>query len=88
MYESSRLKPACYNRPPFKDSVTVQDGWCYEKVRDELGRILRIRMDVMVAIPDPMSKTCQQHGPLGEATLHHGDWDCVGCEWMPKGDLK
>ena len=21
------MKPSCYNRPDFKDAVTVQDGW-------------------------------------------------------------
>ena len=41
------------------------------------------RLPRMVEIPDPMSKTCQQHGPMGEATLHPEKWDCAGCMWKP-----
>lgn len=69
-------KPACYNRPPFKDYLAAPIGWTDDGRRD------------MAYIPDEMSKTCQQHVALGEATLHPLDWDCVGCEWMPEGDLK
>ena len=68
------MKPNCYNRPPFKDTVLVQDGWMWR----EMTRLPR-----MVEIPDPMSKTCQQHGPMGEATLHPEKWDCAGCCWKP-----
>lgn len=63
-------KPACFNRPAFKNTVVVQNGWTDDGRRN------------MVEIVDPMTKTCQQHGPLGEATLH--GWDCAGCAHAPE----
>lgn len=71
--------PNCYNRPPFKDTVEVQDGWSPIYNADGYTRNMK-------TIPDPMSKGCQQHSPLGEATLH--GWDCAGCRWLsrPEGD--
>ena len=64
-------KPRCYNRPPFKPYVAAPIGWTDDGRRD------------MTYIPDEMSKTCHQHGPMGEATLHPERWDCAGCEWKP-----
>lgn len=69
--------PNCYNRPPFKDTVQVQDGWA--SYAPAFGFVTQLRK--MKTIPDPMSKGCQQHGPLGQATLH--GWDCEGCRWKP-----
>lgn len=69
--------PACFNRPPFSDTVAVQDGWCAQL----LPFAGKTRVPRMITIPDPMSKGCQQHGPKGEATLH--GWDCRGCRWKP-----
>lgn len=66
------MKPRCYNRPPFKDTVEVQLGWGPNCTR------------AMAHISDPMSKGCQQHGPLGEATLHPEQWACDGCRWKPE----
>lgn len=66
------MRPRCHNRPPFNDTVQVQDGWNLVG-----GRVLK-------AIPNPMSKGCKQHGPMGEATLHPEQWACDGCEWKPE----
>lgn len=75
------MKPRCFNRPPFADTVTVQDGWSETLVLDTLLGEVKTRVPKMIEIPDPMSKDCQQHGPKGEATLH--GWDCEGCRWKP-----
>lgn len=75
--------PSCYNRPPFKDTVCVQDGW--HAYTEWVGwNEIKTRLPRMVEIPDPMSKTCQQHGQMGEATLHPEKWDCAGCCWKPE----
>ena len=76
------MKPHCYNRPPFRDSVIVQDGWIFETILNEHGEPVRTRLPRMVEINDDMSKNCQQHGPMGEATLH--GWDCTGCRHKPE----
>jgi hypothetical protein len=78
-------KPSCYNRPDFKDTVIVQDGWVSTKpVMDVSGSLWqRSRVPAIVEIPDPMSKGCQQHGPMGEATLHPEQWACDGCIHKP-----
>lgn len=73
------MKPSCYNRPPFRDTREVQDG--YER---PIGNMSAVIVPRMVTIDDPMSKGCQQWGPLGEATLHPERWDCVGCVHKPK----
>lgn len=74
------MKPRCHNRPPFNDTVQVQDGW-YGQILPFVGKT---RIPHMVEIPDPMSKDCKQHGPMGEATLHPEQWACDGCEWKPE----
>jgi hypothetical protein len=62
------MKPSCYNRPPFKEYVKVQDGWL------EDGRAN------FVYIADPMTKRCVLNDPpFGEALLRQ--WDCEGCKW-------
>lgn len=73
-------KPSCFNRPPIKASRVVQDGWFDAVVDGQATHLPR-----MVEIPDPMSKGCQQHSPLGEATLH--GWDCTGCQWAPDREV-
>ena len=65
-------KPDCHNRPDYADTVEVQDGW---------RRAGDTRAPIMRTIPDPMSKTCQQHSPHGAATLY--GWDCAGCRHLP-----
>lgn len=77
------MKPNCYNRQAFKDTVIVQDGWIYEVVEIGPSGTMRTRKPRMVEILDPMSKGCQQHGPKGEATLYPEQWDCDGCRWKP-----
>ena len=74
------MKPSCYNRPPFKDTATVRDGWRPFWVKDSHT----LYSPLVIDVPDPMSKTCQQHGPMGEATLHPEKWDCEGCCWKPE----
>lgn len=64
-------RPSCYNRPAFRSKITVQHGWNIDNKRH------------MITIDDPMSKGCQQWGPLGEASIHK--WNCAGCNWLPKG---
>lgn len=64
-------KPNCYNRRAFAPYVAAPIGWTDDGRRE------------MAYIPDPMSKTCQQHGQMGEATLHPEKWDCAGCKWKP-----
>jgi hypothetical protein len=66
------MRPRCYNRPPFVDTLLVPNGWNLAG-----GRVIE-------AIPDSMSKGCQQHGPMGEATLHPEQWACGGCVWKPE----
>ena len=63
----------------------MQDGWT-----SPIGNMTAIVSPKMVEIADPMSKGCQQHGPLGEATLHPERWDCAGCKWMNEaaGDME
>lgn len=73
------MKPTCYNRHAFLDRRTVQDG--YER---PIGNMSAVIVPRLVTIDDPMSKGCQQHGPLGEATLHPELWDCAGCRWKPE----
>lgn len=68
-------KPNCYNRPPYKDTVYVQDGWIAPNPTS-MTRIASMKL-----IPDPMSKDCKQHGPNGAATLY--GWNCDGCRWKP-----
>ena len=65
------MKPNCYNRPAFFPYLQVQTGWTEDGRR------------ITAYLPDPMSRGCQQHGPLGEATLHPEKWDCEGCCWKP-----
>lgn len=72
--------PSCYNRPPFKDLVTVQSGWLSAKAA---GSFLS-RAPLMIQIPHTMSKDCKQWGPEGEAKRRN--WDCTGCRWKPKVD--
>lgn len=50
------------NRPPFRDTREVQDG--YER---PIGNMSAVIVPRLVTIYDPMSKGCQQHGPMGEA---------------------
>ena len=68
-------KPNCFNRPAYKDTVEVQDGWRYVTVLE------CFRAPNMITILDPMSKTCQQHSPHGAATIY--GWDCEGCKHEP-----
>lgn len=68
-------KPACYNRPAYRDRVVVQEGWA--PTHDGFSRI-----PIMKSIPDQMSKGCQQWGPLGCAKI--GNWNCDGCKWKPE----
>lgn len=75
--------PNCHNRPPFSDTVIVQDGWIFETMLNEHGESVRTRLPRLVEINDNMSKNCHQHGAKGEATLH--GWDCDGCRWKPEG---
>lgn len=71
------MKPRCFNREPYRDTVEVRDGW-----EDVCVGGYWIRAPRIIEIPDPMSKGCQQHGPKGEAKLH--GWDCEGCRWKPE----
>lgn len=63
-------KPRCFNKPPGKGYLEVQDGWTEDGRR------------VMITIPNTMSKDCKQWEPNGEAFRHK--WDCEGCCWKPK----
>lgn len=65
-----RHKPRCFNKPPGKGYLEVQDGWTEDGRR------------VMITIPNTMSKECKQWEPDGEAFRHK--WDCEGCCWKPK----
>lgn len=80
------MKPSCYNRPPFKTSVKIQDGWLNTYMIDASLQTEQVRIAHTKYIPDHMSKGCQQHGPMGEATLHPEDWDCAGCRWESTED--
>ena len=80
-------KPNCFNRPAYKDTVEVQDGWyagIYKTGKD--GDVFPVRAPtrspIMRTIPDPMSKECMQHSPHGAATIY--GWDCEGCKHEPE----
>lgn len=76
-------KPPCFNRPPYKDTIVVQDGW----INQEFPFIGKTRTPRMVEIDDPMSKACQQNKPpFGEA--YRMGWDCEGCRWREQGKEK
>ena len=68
------MKPSCYNRPDFQQFAQVQNGWTEDGKR------------ITAFVPDNMSKGCQQHGPMGEATLHPEQWACDGCRHKPEGE--
>ena len=70
------MKPACYNRPPFKDFREVQDGH-----HQPVPNMSAVVVPRTIIIDDPMSKDCKQWGELGAARL--GNWDCDGCRWRP-----
>lgn len=57
----------CFNRPPLKEWVTVQDG---HYATDNFTR-----HDSMVTIPDPMTKECQY-----SKFDQYKDPGCVGCK--------
>lgn len=64
-------KPACFNRPAYRDTLMVQDGWT-----EDGRRIMREHHDLM-------SKTCPQNTPpFGEAYIQR--WDCDGCAHAPE----
>ena len=75
------MKPSCYNREPFSDTVTVQDGWLMDRLmRLDDENHLQTRLPRMVTIPDQMSKGCASiKPPFGEAIVQ--GWDCSGCRW-------
>ena len=60
------MSRGCYNRPPLKTRAVVQDGW----YQDGTTRTPR-----MIAIPDPMSKTCQY-----SKDDRYNDPKCIGCK--------
>ena len=76
------MKPRCYNRPDYQDSVRLQDG-SYLTSAYVIGdgyRPVQARREVV--IPDHMSKTCQQWGEFGEA--RRMNWECDGCRHDPR----
>ena len=75
-------KPNCFNRPAYKDTVEVQDGWDHVKIRDIHGRVVDTRVPAMKTRPNPMSKQCMQHTSHGAATIY--GWDCDGCKHEPE----
>lgn len=60
-------KNGCFDRPPLKSRVMVQDGWIYGG---------DVRMAKVKEIPDPMTKTCN----YTTTTLGQVDPQCVGCK--------
>lgn len=80
MTESIRARPKCYDRPSFKDTILVPYG---RLAQYNSTLHARETTPLLKYIPDPMSKGCKQHGPMGEATLHPEDWNCEGCKWRP-----
>ena len=75
------MKPTCYNREPYTDTVTVQDGWTPERLMylNDWSAV-STRLPLMATIPDPMSKGCASiKPPFGEAIVQ--GWDCSGCRW-------
>jgi len=73
------MKPNCHNRPDYRDTVTVQNGWRDALVFDAItGGNIETRVPNMIEIPFTMSKECQQlKAPFGEAYIH--GWNCEGC---------
>lgn len=58
----------CYDRPPFRDTLSVQDGWTKSGTK------------YTVEIPFRMDQECQyRHTQLGKA-----DPGCVGCKWRDR----
>lgn len=63
-------KPGCFNRAPFKESVTVQDGYTHSPNATT-------RLPKMVKVPFGMEMTCQ----YTQTTLGRIDESCNGCKW-------
>jgi hypothetical protein len=66
-------KPACYNHPPFKEKLVVQNGY-YE--REERGAPVRIPKYEYV--DHVMTKSCQW-------SILNNSPACKGCKWKAKG---
>lgn len=63
----------CFDRPPFRTTVPMQDGWRTTNFTREGGT----REPVMVSAPFVMEPACQYtHTELGQA-----DPRCAGCKW-------
>lgn len=79
-----RILHGCFNRAPFKESLTVQDGHkrlavkSYSQAGEDGGDTMRhIRVPNIVAIPFDNSRECNYTlSELGQA-----DPKCVGCNW-------
>ena len=64
----------CYNRPPFKQTTEVQDGWAV--VGDARATTETTRFPTMRTIPFRMSQECNYtHTELGQA-----DKGCIDCK--------
>lgn len=63
-------KPGCYDHPPFRETVTVQDGYTHRPAATT-------RLPRMVQVPFGMEMTCQ----YTRTTLGRKDDSCNGCKW-------
>lgn len=64
---------ACHNRPPFRTSHPMQDGWYMDGVT---------RTPSMITVPFRMTTDCQySRDPMG---LGQNDPRCEGCRWRAK----
>lgn len=75
-------KNGCYDRPPFKNKVMVQDGWydMTDHYNNEAKSFRVTRMPKMVVIDNPNSKDCQ-------FTMERPDFPaCGGCvhQYIPE----
>lgn len=78
---TGRQRPACYNRPPFKREIEVQDGWRDVDVLTPNGTET-ITVPRFRVVPAPWDYKCQQHGPGGAVVMY--GWNCEGCKHDPR----
>lgn len=76
-----RIVYGCFNRQPFKQSVTVQDGYKRLTVTSYKGSdgqaLHNIRVPAMVSVPFDNSPDCK----YTESALGQADPKCLGCNW-------
>lgn len=76
-------KPRCYNHPPYKETLLIQDGWViHMRTNPETGLWYASRSPKLKEIKNNMSNDCKQWDSFGEAKRLN--WNCEGCKHDPR----